>query len=245
MSVREIADNIIELLAARAFAKDIGLGCHVEPDVPQMITADPGRVRQVLLNLIGNAIKFTDRRRRAGQRRACPHRNQRPHLLHHHRHRPRPARRGHGAHLRGVRAGRRHLDAHAWRRRTRTCHLQAPGGRHGRRDLGVEPAWRRVGIRLRNPGHSGHRGAARPAERARRPARGDPVAGTPSRPTPSPAPSAPMAAPPVSPPRVAQAAPFAGGLRRAAGRRRHGRKSTGGCSSGCARAALPIAKPSR
>ncbi|AZO45365.1 PAS domain-containing sensor histidine kinase [Mesorhizobium sp. M7D.F.Ca.US.005.01.1.1] len=60
MSVREIADNIIELLAARAFAKGIGLGCHVEPDVPQLITADPGKVRQVLLNLIGNAIKFTD-----------------------------------------------------------------------------------------------------------------------------------------------------------------------------------------
>ncbi|TIM96511.1 MAG: PAS domain S-box protein, partial [Mesorhizobium sp.] len=60
MSVREIADNIIELLAARAFAKDIGLGCHVEPDLPQLITADPGKVRQVLLNLIGNAIKFTD-----------------------------------------------------------------------------------------------------------------------------------------------------------------------------------------
>jgi PAS domain S-box-containing protein len=60
MSVREIANNVIELLAARAFAKNIGLGCHVEPDVPQMITADPGRVRQVLLNLIGNAVKFTD-----------------------------------------------------------------------------------------------------------------------------------------------------------------------------------------
>ncbi|MBN9218191.1 MAG: response regulator [Mesorhizobium sp.] len=60
MSVREITDNIIELMAARAFAKDIGLGCHVEPDVPHMISADPGRVRQVLLNLIGNAIKFTD-----------------------------------------------------------------------------------------------------------------------------------------------------------------------------------------
>jgi len=59
-SVREIADNIIELMAAKAFAKNIGLGCHVEPDVPQMIMADPGRVRQVLLNLIGNAIKFTD-----------------------------------------------------------------------------------------------------------------------------------------------------------------------------------------
>ncbi|TPI17100.1 response regulator [Mesorhizobium sp. B4-1-3] len=59
-SLREIADNIIELLAAKAFAKNIGLGCHVKPDVPQMITADPGRVRQVLLNLIGNAVKFTD-----------------------------------------------------------------------------------------------------------------------------------------------------------------------------------------
>ncbi|RVC66035.1 PAS domain-containing sensor histidine kinase, partial [Mesorhizobium sp. M00.F.Ca.ET.038.03.1.1] len=59
-SLREIADNIIELLAAKAFAKNIGLGCHVEPDVPQMITADPGRLRQVLLNLIGNAVKFTD-----------------------------------------------------------------------------------------------------------------------------------------------------------------------------------------
>ncbi|RLP27791.1 ATP-binding protein [Mesorhizobium sp. YM1C-6-2] len=60
MSPREIADNVVELLAAKAFAKDIGLGCHVAPDVPQMITADPGRVRQVLLNLLGNAVKFTD-----------------------------------------------------------------------------------------------------------------------------------------------------------------------------------------
>lgn len=59
-SLREIVDNIIELMAARAFAKNIGLGSHVEPDVPLMITADPGKVRQVLLNLIGNAIKFTD-----------------------------------------------------------------------------------------------------------------------------------------------------------------------------------------
>jgi len=60
MSPREIADNVVELLAARAYAKDIGLGCHVAPDVPQLVTADPGRVRQVLLNLIGNAIKFAD-----------------------------------------------------------------------------------------------------------------------------------------------------------------------------------------
>ncbi|PLP56431.1 hybrid sensor histidine kinase/response regulator [Mesorhizobium loti] len=60
MSPREIGDNVVELLAARAFAKDIGLACHVAPDVPQIIMADPGRVRQVLLNLIGNAVKFTE-----------------------------------------------------------------------------------------------------------------------------------------------------------------------------------------
>jgi PAS domain S-box-containing protein len=60
MSPREIADNVVELLAARAFGKGIGLGCEVEPGVPQLVSADPGRVRQVLLNLIGNAIKFTD-----------------------------------------------------------------------------------------------------------------------------------------------------------------------------------------
>ncbi len=60
VSLRELADNVVELLADRAHGKGIGLGCHVAPDVPQMITADPGRVRQVLLNLLGNAIKFTE-----------------------------------------------------------------------------------------------------------------------------------------------------------------------------------------
>jgi len=60
VSIREIADSIVELLAARAYGKGIGIGCHVQPDVPVTISADPGRLRQVLLNLIGNAIKFTD-----------------------------------------------------------------------------------------------------------------------------------------------------------------------------------------
>jgi PAS domain S-box-containing protein len=61
MSPREMVEGVVELLASKAFGKDIGLGSHVAPDVPQMITADPGRLRQVLLNLVGNAIKFTDK----------------------------------------------------------------------------------------------------------------------------------------------------------------------------------------
>ena len=60
MSPRELVESVVELLCSRAFGKGIGLGCHVSPSVPLTITADPGRVRQVLLNLIGNAIKFTD-----------------------------------------------------------------------------------------------------------------------------------------------------------------------------------------
>lgn len=60
MSPREIGDSIVELLASRAYGKGIGLACFAAPSVPQTIVADPGRIRQVLLNLIGNAIKFTE-----------------------------------------------------------------------------------------------------------------------------------------------------------------------------------------
>ncbi len=60
MSPRELAENVVELLASRAYAKNIGLGCHVGPEVPAVIEADPGRLRQVMLNLVGNALKFTE-----------------------------------------------------------------------------------------------------------------------------------------------------------------------------------------
>lgn len=55
-----LCESVTELLASRAYAKGISLGCHVSSKVPARIGIDQARVRQVLINLIGNAVKFTD-----------------------------------------------------------------------------------------------------------------------------------------------------------------------------------------
>jgi two-component system sensor histidine kinase/response regulator len=61
LDVRKTAEAVAELLAGRAHAKGLELICHVDDEVPAVMLGDPGRLRQILLNLAGNAVKFTDR----------------------------------------------------------------------------------------------------------------------------------------------------------------------------------------
>ena len=59
-SLRDSLEDTMKTLAMRAHKKGLELACHIPPDVPDMLVGDPGRLRQIIVNLSGNAIKFTE-----------------------------------------------------------------------------------------------------------------------------------------------------------------------------------------
>jgi signal transduction histidine kinase len=56
---RDSLDTTMKALSIRAHQKNLELACQILPDVPEMLVGDPTRLRQVVVNLVGNAIKFT------------------------------------------------------------------------------------------------------------------------------------------------------------------------------------------
>ena len=149
--LREVVGDATRVLALRAAQKGLELVFHVAADVPETLVGDPGRVRQIIVNLVGNAIKFTERgevfidvwleEMTDGSRPIALCRSR-----YGNRHPPRQT----AAHLRVVQPGRS-LDHAAFRRhRTGTGNLVAVGGPDGR-SIWVESEWAREAPSISRP----------------------------------------------------------------------------------------------
>ncbi len=59
--VGDCVESALDIVAASAAAKGLELACLVDPDAPEAVVGDPARLRQIVVNLLTNAVKFTDR----------------------------------------------------------------------------------------------------------------------------------------------------------------------------------------
>ncbi|MBL8447981.1 MAG: response regulator [Zoogloeaceae bacterium] len=60
VDIRQLVEDVCALLAEQAHGKELELICHVTNDVPPEVLGDPTRLRQIITNLVGNAVKFTE-----------------------------------------------------------------------------------------------------------------------------------------------------------------------------------------
>ncbi|HYK90767.1 MAG TPA: response regulator [Acidobacteriota bacterium] len=60
-NLRDTLEDALKVLALRAHEKGLELACHIPSETPDTLVGDPGRMRQIIINLVGNAIKFTEK----------------------------------------------------------------------------------------------------------------------------------------------------------------------------------------
>ncbi len=60
-NLRVTLENAVDTLALKAHEKGLELACHIRPDVPTALIGDPGRLRQIIVNIAGNSLKFTEK----------------------------------------------------------------------------------------------------------------------------------------------------------------------------------------